>query len=138
VARVLEALDRERVAVAAVLGIRATMALDWLQRAYDAQGSDLLDAIHSNPGYYDISAPASLEHRYISDNVPLNMVPMAMLGRQYGVPVCTMEAVIDLACIVRHTDYWHTGRTPGRLGLSAFSIDALMTCVMKTGFPPGI
>ena len=51
VARVLEVLDRERVTVAAALGIRGRTALEWLQMAYDATGADLHEAIHNQPGY---------------------------------------------------------------------------------------
>ena len=51
VARVLEALDRERVTVAASLGIRAQTAQEWLKMAYDAEGEDLNEAIHNQPGY---------------------------------------------------------------------------------------
>ncbi len=54
VARVLEVLDRERVTVAAALGIRARTALEWLKMAYDATGADLYEAIHNQPGYYGI------------------------------------------------------------------------------------
>ncbi len=39
-ARVLEVLDRERVTIAAALGIRATTALEWLKMAYDAKSAD--------------------------------------------------------------------------------------------------
>jgi opine dehydrogenase len=69
VARVLETLDRERVTVAAALGIRAITATEWLQMAYDARGSGLNEAIHNNPGYHGIKAPPNLEHRYISPGV---------------------------------------------------------------------
>ena len=44
VARVLEALDRERVTVASSLGIRARTALEWLKLSYDAVGEDLNEA----------------------------------------------------------------------------------------------
>ena len=57
VARVLEALDRERVTVASSLGIRARTALEWLKLAYDTTGEDLHEAIHNQPGYYGIKAP---------------------------------------------------------------------------------
>lgn len=57
VARVLEALDRERVTVASALGIRARTAMEWLQMAYNAVGDDLHDAIHNQTGYYGINAP---------------------------------------------------------------------------------
>jgi opine dehydrogenase len=71
VARVLEVLDRERVTVASSLGIRARTAMDWLQMAYNTQGTDLHEAIHNQPGYLGIRAPSTLNHRYIFEDVPI-------------------------------------------------------------------
>ncbi len=54
VARILEALDRERVTVASSIGIRARTALEWLKLAYDSTGDDLYEAIQNQEGYYGI------------------------------------------------------------------------------------
>jgi opine dehydrogenase len=126
VARVLEALDRERVTVAASLGIRARTGLEWLKMAYDAVGSDLHEAIHNQSGYYGISAPRTLKHRYITEDVPMSLVPIAALGQRFGVSVRGMDSIIRLACIVHHTDYWRRGRTLDRLGIGQLSVDEVM------------
>jgi len=135
VARVLAALDRERVTVASALGIRAQTAMEWLKMAYDARGSDLNEAIHNNSGYYGITAPASLEHRYIFEDVPMSLVPIAALGARFGVRVRGMESVIRLACIVHHTDYWRRGRTLERLGLEDLSVGEI-TAYVNEGILP--
>lgn len=135
VARVLEVLDRERVTVAAALGIRAITATEWLQMAYDARGSSLNEAIHNNPGYYGIAAPTTLEHRYIFEDVPMSLVPIAALGQQYGVQTWGIEAIIRLACIVHQTDYWRTGRTLDKLGLEELSVSELTLYVMEGILP---
>jgi len=131
VARVLEVLDRERVTVAASLGIRARTALEWLKMAYDATGEDLYEAIHNQPGYYGIKAPALLNHRYITEDVPMSLVPIASLGIQYGVSVRGMDSIIRLACIIHRTDYWRRGRTTERLGISRLSVGELTEFVME-------
>jgi opine dehydrogenase len=135
VARVLETLDRERVTVAAALGIRAITATEWLQMAYDARGSSLNEAIHNNPGYHGIKAPANLEHRYIFEDVPMSLVPIAALGGQYGVQTRGIESVVRLACIVHATDYWRTGRTLDKLGLQGLSVSELAAYVMEGRLP---
>jgi opine dehydrogenase len=126
VARVLEVLDRERVTVASALGIRARTAMDWLQMAYNTAGVDLHEAIHNQPGYYGIKAPSTLNHRYIFEDVPMSMVPIASLGQRYGVSVRGMDSIIRLACIVHRTDYWRRGRTLDRLGIGNQSVSELM------------
>jgi opine dehydrogenase len=125
VTRVLEALDRERVTVASSLGIRARTAMEWLQMAYNTVGDDLHDAIHNQPGYYGIKAPRTLVHRYIFEDVPMSLVPIASLGERFGVSVRGMEAIIRLACIVHRTDYWRRGRTVDKLGIGDLSVSEL-------------
>jgi opine dehydrogenase len=125
VARVLETLDRERVTVASSLGIRARTAMEWLKMAYDTDGEDLYDAIHNQPGYYGIKAPSTLNHRYIFEDVPMSLVPIASLGERFGVSVRAIDSVIRLACIVHRTDYWKRGRTVDKLGIGDLSVNEL-------------
>jgi opine dehydrogenase len=107
IGRILERLDRERVTVATALGIRAQTAQEWLARAYSAHGETLQEAIHANPGYRGITAPRILRHRYIFEDVPYSLVPMAELGRRFGVDVVGMEALTQLPSC------WHRLPSPG-------------------------
>jgi opine dehydrogenase len=132
VARVLERVDRERVTVAMAMGVRAQSAMDWLGRAYSAHGDTLHDAIHANPGYQGINAPRSIRHRYIFEDVPCSLVPIAALGKRFGVDVRGIETLIDLACIIHGTDYRHRGRDLVRMGLEGLSIEEIMRLV-ETG-----
>ena len=129
VSRILEALDRERVTVASALGIRARTAMEWLRMAYDATGVDLHEAIHNQSGYYGITAPRTLKHRYITEDVPMSLVPIATLGQRYGVSVRGMDSIIRLACIIHQTDYWRRGRTLDKLGIEQLSVTELVRYV---------
>ncbi len=131
VARVLEALDRERVTVAAALGIRARSSLEWLKMAYDATGESLHEAIQNQPGYRGIKAPATLNHRYIFEEVPMSLVPIAALGQRYGVSVQCVDSIIRLACIIHQTDFWRRGRTLDRLGIEQLSVSELTRYAME-------
>lgn len=126
VGRVLEALDRERVTVAAAIGIRAKTAIEWLQIAYNVTGANLGEAIHNQTGYFGIKAPSTLNHRYIFEDVPMSLIPIASLGRRYGVSVRGMDSIIRLACIIHHKDYWRRGRTLDKLGIDGFNQDELI------------
>jgi opine dehydrogenase len=134
-ARILEVLDRERVTVAAALGVRARTAMEWLKLAYDTTGDNLNEAIHNQPGYYGIKAPSTLNHRYIFEDVPMSLVPLASLGMRYGVSVRGMESIIRLGSILHQTDYWRRGRTVERLGLSDLSVSEL-TAYVNDGVKP--
>jgi len=135
VGRVLEVLDRERVTVASALGIRAKSALEWLKMAYDTTGDDLTDAIHNQPGYRGIMAPRTLHHRYLFEDVPMSLVPMAALGQRYGVSVRGMDSIIRLACFIHRTDYWRRGRTLDKMGIEQLSVGEL-TRYVNEGVAP--
>ena len=121
VAGVLEAIDRERVTVAAAIGIRARTSMEWLQIAYNVTGINLYEAIHNQIGYFGIKAPGTLNHRYIFEDVPMSLVPIASIGKQFGVSVRAMDSIIRLACVIHQTDYWRRGRTLEKLGIGGLS-----------------
>ena len=125
VAKVLEVVDRERVTVASSLGLRARTAMEWLSLAYNVQGDTLFEAIQNQTGYYGINAPSTLQHRYISEDVPMSLVPIAALGERYGVSVNGINAMIRLGCILHSTDYWRKGRTLDKLGIKDLSVTEL-------------
>jgi opine dehydrogenase len=129
VARVLEVLDRERVTVGSSLGLKTRDAMEWLKLAYNTTGDNLYEAIHNQEGYYGIKAPATLHHRYIFEDVPMSLVPMASLGNRFGVGVRAMDAIIALGNIVHKTDYWRRGRTVEKLGISQLSVSELTAYV---------
>jgi len=134
-ARVLEVLDRERVTVAAAIGVRARTALEWLDLAYNVQGKDLYEAIHNQTGYYGIKAPSTLSHRYIFEDIPMSLVPISALAKRYGVSVRGVDAIIRLACIIHRTDYWRRGRTLDKLGIEDLSVSEL-TRFVQEGIAP--
>ena len=125
VARLMEVLDRERVTVASAVGIRAVTAREWLKMAYNADGDNLHEAIHNQLGYRGINAPPTLFHRYITEDIPMSLVPITSLGNRYGVSVRGMESIVRLACIAHRTDYWHRGRTLDKLGIDHLSVSEL-------------
>ncbi len=130
-AHVLEVLDRERVTIAAALGVHTRSALRWLKDAYSAEGETLYEAIQANPGYQGIKAPRNLRHRYIFEDVPFSLVPMASLGEQFGVNTWAIDAMIRLACIVHGTNYFQRGRTVEDMGLKGLRVSEVMSYVRE-------
>jgi opine dehydrogenase len=125
VAKVLEEIDIERIAVAESLGIQAMSARHWLYRAYNAAGADLFQAIRANVGYKGIKAPSHLKMRYLNEDIPMSLVPMASLGRKFGVKTPAIDAIIRLASLLNNKDYWAEGRTVERLGIADMTLKDL-------------
>ncbi|MEN3202947.1 MAG: NAD/NADP octopine/nopaline dehydrogenase family protein [Atribacterota bacterium] len=129
IALILEEVDRERIRVAEALGVRAITAREWLYSAYDVSGRDLFEAIQNNAGYRGIRAPSTIYHRYITEDVPTSLVPMASLGKMLGVSTPTIDSLIHLACVLHRRDYWKEGRTVEKLGLQGLSIKEIHALV---------
>jgi len=125
VARVLESADNERINVAEALGIRAISAHQWFYMAYGTTGNSLYEAMRKNPGYREILAPKTLKMRYIEEDVPYSLVPIASIGNMFGVPTPTINSLIHFASILNQQDYFKNGRTVEGLGIETLSLREL-------------
>jgi opine dehydrogenase len=135
-AQVLQVLDRERVTIASALGVRARSALRWLKDAYSAKGKTLYEAIQANPGYQGIKSPRNLRHRYIFEDVPFSLVPMASLGAQFGVSTWAIDSMIRLACVIHGTNYYERGRTMEDMGLIGLRVSEMLRYVQEGTINP--
>ncbi len=119
VARVMEDLDRERMAVSDALGAGASPLRRWIKDTYKVEAATLFETIQTlNATVYKSSkAPGTLESRYLTEDVPSGLVPIAALGEAAGVPTPLMRSLIDLVSRVHGVDHWRTGRTLERMGL---------------------
>jgi len=133
VAKILEKIDAERMAVARALGVRSVSAREWLYLSYDSPGADLYDAIRNTRSYAGIKAPAGINHRYIWEDVPMSLVPIASLGAQLGVETPMIDTVIDLGSVLLGTDFRATGRTVESLGLAGMTVKEIRHVVAGVG-----
>jgi opine dehydrogenase len=131
IARYLEQIDAERLAVAQALGKTLPSAREWLQRVYNSPGKDLYECLQTTYCYQDLGAPASLDHRYVFEDVPTGLVPITAIGNQTGVPTPTIRTTVDLASHLTGMDYWHTGRNADYLGISGLSTMELLFFVQN-------
>ncbi|MDD2206681.1 MAG: NAD/NADP octopine/nopaline dehydrogenase family protein [Aminobacterium sp.] len=142
VSNVLERIDAERVAVASALGIETMTCIEWLEDVYEIphmDGTSIYEAVQKQEGYRGIEAPKNPFARYISEDVPMSLVPLAEFGRIVGVPTPTMNLMIDLANLVHKTDYRERGRTLARLKLEGVSVEDLKKFVTDgTPFPKDV
>jgi opine dehydrogenase len=121
VTRILESIDQERVNVAEALGIRAITARQWLYMAYSATGETLFESMKKNPGYRGILAPRSLRMRYMEEDIPYSLVPIASVGKMFNVNTPTINSIIQLGSELNLNDYWSNGRTVEKLGIAGMS-----------------
>lgn len=135
VARLLEKIDAERLAVASAVGVRSMSAREWLYLSYDSPGKDLYEAIRNTGSYRGIKAPPGIDHRYIWEDIPMSLVPLASLGEMLGVSTPAIRMIIELGSVLHSTDYWAAGRTVESLGISAMSVRQIRQMVGGTARP---
>lgn len=126
VAKILEEVDNERVAVAHKLDCESVYsAIDWLSMAYNVVEDNLFDAIHSNPGYVGIMAPRTINNRYITEDVPMSLVPISEFARLIGVKTPVIDSLINIANVIFKKNFIETGRNLSRLGLEGLKINKI-------------
>ncbi len=131
IAKILEEMDVERVRVAEALGVNTLSVRLWLKEVYGSAGDSLYEALQNTASYRWILAPPTLNHRYIWEDVPTGLVPIASLGSQLGVKTPTMNLIIDLACKACSFDFRRNGRTMKSLGLSNLGSEKLKELVYR-------
>jgi opine dehydrogenase len=82
-----------------------------------------------------VKGPATLDHRYINEDVGWGLVPWAELGRAYSVETPTIDALIVLGGVLNGRDYRSEGLTLERLGIAGLSQSDLIT-YLHEGIPP--
>ncbi|NLW49242.1 MAG: opine dehydrogenase [Candidatus Brocadiaceae bacterium] len=126
VGRVIEALDRERIAIGKRLGVEVLPDPELgVRQGYMTEAT--YDAGYSEaPGFLGIMAQSRLDHRYLNEDVGYGLVFMADLARQVRVPTPCMDAVIRLASAAMGRDYaGEAKRTMASLGLAGKTADEM-------------
>ena len=95
---------------------------------YGVEGETLYDVLQANPAFAGF-APKTLHHRFLTEDTPYSMVPMAALGRLAGVPTPIMDALIALLGELLGEDYAVTGQTAKRMGLAGMTPEAIRNLV---------
>ncbi len=120
--RLIEALDKERIAIAASMGVTVIPDPDLAMRQGYMLANDYGDAYRRAPGFQGIGAQPQLDHRYLNEDVGYGLVFMARLARQVGVATPAMDAVIQVASVLMGRDYAAEAlRTPESLGIAHLS-----------------
>jgi opine dehydrogenase len=134
VCRVMEAVDKERVEVVTRLGLPPKPMLAWLLQFYGHQGmkgDTLYEAFNNTPVHGPSKGPRSVAHRYITEDVPYGLVPIASIGHELGVRTPTIDTLIALAGLVSGKDWWRDGRTVDQMGLAGMSAEQMSRYVAR-------
>jgi opine dehydrogenase len=139
VAETLAAADAERLEVARAYGVRVPGLVEWIAANYGHHARTIQDAIGRNPAYANIKAPTTLEHRYLHEDVPTGLIPLAELGEAVGVAVPTMRDLTERCReLLGGASWWCRPRTLAALGLDAVEPDAIRSVVELGRVPASV
>jgi len=130
-AGLIEKLDAERLAVARALGVEVPSVKDFYTMSYGVSGKDLYAKIQKVRAYDGIQGPTTLNTRYLFEDIPTGLVPLAELGKALGVKTPLMGAVVDLGSALLGRDFWREGRTLEKLGLAGKSAQQIRELVSE-------
>ncbi len=128
VGRLIEAVDKERIAIGGKLGVKiipdpelGVMQGYMTEATYDT-------GFVTSPGFAGVKAQGSLDYRYFNEDVGYGLVFLQKLGEQVGVATPVISAVITLASLLMNRDYvGEARRTMETLGLSSHTAEELET-----------
>ena len=123
VARVMDAVDHERLALARALGVRAVPFAELFHQLGFTTGQGLpgggaYHAIQRSELIRPIQSPPQLDHRYLHEDVGWGLVPWMHLAAAAASPAPTITALTHLAGVINGIDYPRAGLTLERMGLA--------------------
>jgi opine dehydrogenase len=122
VGRAIEAVDRERLAIADALGVRVLSEPDLGVLQGYMREANYSTGYSTAPGFRGIGAQTQLENRYLTEDVGYSLVFLTDLARRVGVRTPTMEALVTMASVVLARDLRaEPKRTLATLGLDDVS-----------------
>lgn len=132
VVKVIEVLDKERLAIGDALGIQLPTGVDMMvESAYGPRGT-LWESVNGSAGLTPVRGPDSLSNRYVTEDIPYGTVAWASIGDIVGVDTPIMDAVISIGSAMMGKNCWETGRNVDRMGLTGMDKQQLLT-YLETG-----
>jgi opine dehydrogenase len=126
VANVIKSMDEERMLVMKALGLEPTSMLDISNKMYNTSKDSYYKMIQTLPELHVTRAPSTLEHRYLFEDVPFGLVPVASLGDLLEVPTPITHGLVHVASTLVNTDFMHEGANVNRLGLAGLTPKEIM------------
>jgi opine dehydrogenase len=126
VGRLIEAVDKERIAIGKKLGVEVIPDPELgVMQGYMTEATYDTGFITA-PGFEGVKAQSSLDYRYFNEDVGYGLVFLQKLAQQIGVNTPVMSAVITLVSLLMQRDYrGEAKRTMESLGLSGHSAEEL-------------
>ena len=135
VGRLLEELDRERLAIASALGLEVRTIFQHLHLSFGVplgSASEMHQTMHAIGK--TSAGPTTADSRYVTEDVPFGLVPTARLGRLLGCPAPLHEAGVGLFSAMYGRDFAAENDLLAALDMESLSLARLQT-LCRDGYP---
>jgi opine dehydrogenase len=133
VIKVIDAVDKERMAIARAFGFEPQSTLAIMNGYYGRGFADFREFARETVEHNMTKmTPTHMRERFIVQDIPYVLVPWHELGVKVGIHSTAIKSLIDLASIVNSTNYMETGRNLRTLGLSAASKSQVLASFSAT------
>jgi opine dehydrogenase len=126
VARVIEALDAERLAVGSAYGLTLTPVAEAFHKAGFGPEGDLWSVINGSRMLTALRAPGAIGTRWLTEDVPYGLATWAELGDAVDVDTPLIDALIALTSAVLGVDCRAGRRSLADLGIASLPVDKLV------------
>ncbi len=116
----VEALDKERCAIAAAYGIKLPTIVEEYLEQYETKGSTVYEVMINCQGYHGIKGQKTLRTRYLLEDIPYSLEAIVAMADIAGVPTPCCKAVITIARAILG-DELAEGRTAKNLGIEGMT-----------------
>ncbi len=137
IGRIIHAMDAERIAVGAKLGVKLTDCVTATKRYYTdykVRGSTIDECLRTNLAYAKdvFPMPSICEFAVFHQDLAYGLPPIVELGRLLKVPTPAFGMIVDVANLVCQTDYAKEGLNLRKLGIAGMRRSGLLR-YLKTG-----
>ena len=126
----VEAYDRERLAIARQLGVDLLSVGEVFFEVYGYKGKDLAEAMRKSEHaemFVDIQFQMSL----LEEDLRYFYVSLSQLGDSLGIPTPTTKAIITVVGTMLGINYWEDATTLEDIGLAGMNEDQILRYVTE-------
>jgi len=136
VGRLIEALDNERLAIAAAFDLRVRTVQEHISLSYripSAGVSDMCQEMHRRG--LGASGPKTVDSRYVLEDVPFGLLPTVLLGKLSGRNATLHECGISIFSAAYGRHFARENDILAQLELENMTVSQLQ-CIMRVGYTP--
>lgn len=139
IARLLEALDGERLAIAKSLGLKVRSVHEHFHLSYHVTESPDLAEMFAEMRHRKLggNGPVSPDSRYVTEDIPYGVVPIVALGELAGSPAVLHKSGLDIFCALYGRDFRRECDLLKALDIRRLTLTELEAAGRRGTSPPG-